>query len=161
MGAFNVFALPEADWESLQEQFPLQSLSIYHSTSSLIQGALSAHQQFRLVKILSLNVEVGFFTLIITENQRLIFCNRFAYTNAEELTYLVLFTLNQVSILPEEIKVILNGEVTPYSSVYEELKRFLPTVFFGKKALSLDYSPEFEELPDHRYHTLLHAFFLN
>lgn len=158
--AYNVFSMPEADWESLQDQFPLGTLAFYHTTSPLIQGALLAHQQFRVVKILSLNIESTYFTLIASENQQLLFCNRFVYANAQELTYLVLFTLNQLSILPEDIKVILNGEITPFSAIYEELSRFMPSILFGKKAQTLRYSPDFEELPDHRYQALFHTFSL-
>ncbi len=54
----------------------------------------------------------GNFTLVVSESQQLVLCNRFKYVQTQELAYIILFTLSQLNILPEEIKVLCHGEIT-------------------------------------------------
>ena len=156
--AYNVFTMPKAWSDWLQEQFPLQNIEFCHLTSPLISGSLASHQEYGEPRLLSLYLEEDYLTLVFSREQRLIFCNRFKYKNPSELTYLVLFALNTLNYLPEEVQVYLYGEITPYAETYTELARFLPHLHFGKVPGRLHYSTYFEDIPEHRYFGLLNTY---
>ncbi|GAB2773695.1 DUF3822 family protein [Rhabdobacter roseus] len=156
--AYNVFTIPTAWSEWLQEQYPLQNVAFYHLTSALITGGLASHQEYGDSRILSVYIEEDYLTLVFSKDQQLVFCNRFKYKNPGELTYLILFTLNALNYLPEEVKVYLYGEITPYAETYTELARFLPQLLFGKVPGRLHYFDQFEDIPEHRYFGLLNTY---
>ncbi|GAB3182153.1 DUF3822 family protein [Telluribacter humicola] len=155
--AYNVFTIP-SDWaEWLMGLYPFQTIEFCHLTSPLITGALASHKEYNEPRILSACFEEEYVTLLFTESGKLIFCNRFRYNNAQELTYLILFTLNQINYQPENVKMYLYGEITPYADTFTELARFIPHLHFGQNPGALDYTANFEDIPGHRYFGLLNT----
>ena len=158
--AYTLFTMPTAWSDWLLGQYPLQSIDFYHFTCPLIIGAIASHAEHDHPRLVTIHVEATHFILIYTEEKGLKFCNRFPYQNAAEMTYLVLFTMNRLQLLPEELKVLLYGEVTPFSELYAELARFIPKLHFGKSPKTIQYVPEFEDIPEHRYFGLLNTFLI-
>lgn len=158
VNAFTVFTIPSkwSDW--LLNQYTWQSMEFYHLTSPLIIGTIVSHQEYNEAKLVTLHLEEDYFTMIYSENEVLKFCNRFAYQNPLELTYIVLFSMNQLGISPEEVKVKLYGEITPYSELYTELSKFIHELQFGQNPSTLNYIDQFEDIPEHRYFGLLNSF---
>ncbi|TDB64514.1 DUF3822 family protein [Arundinibacter roseus] len=156
--AFSIFSLPAhwSDW--LQNQYPFQQVDFFHLTSPLITGTLTNQAQPGESQVVTLHLEADYFTMILVENQSLKFCNRFPYQSPAELTYLILFCLNQLHVVPETIQMILYGEITPYADLYIELARFIPELHFGKNPEGLNYLADFEDIPEHRYFGLLNTF---
>ena len=158
--AYTLFTLPVAWSDWLLGQFPMQSIDFYHFTCPLIIGALASHAEHNHPRLVTIHLEASHFIMIYTEEKALKFCNRFPYQNAAEMTYLVLFSLNRLQLLPEELKVLLYGEVTPFSELYSELARFIPKLHFGNSPKSIQYINEFEDIPEHRYFGLLNTFLI-
>ena len=158
VNSYTIFTIPNqwSDW--LLGLFPLQNIEFYHLSSPLIIGTIVSHQEHDEPKLLTVHMEGNFFTLIYSDQRQLKFCNRFPYQNPLELTYLVLFSLNQLEVLPDEVKVKLYGEITPYADVYAELAKFLPDLKFGKNPTTLTYTEGFEDIPEHRYFALLNTY---
>jgi hypothetical protein len=155
--AYNVFTIPSAWSDWLLGQYPFQSIEFCHLTSPLISGVLRSHKEYNESRILSACFEGEYLTLLFSENSKLLFCNRFRYSTPQELTYLLLFTLNQLNYLPEEIKLYLYGEITPYADAYTELARFMPHLHFGQSPAGLKYTAFFDDIPGHRYFGLLNT----
>jgi len=158
--AYTLFTLPGSWSDWLQGQYPLHSIEFYHFTSPLVFGALASHAEYEFPRLITIHLEASHFILIYTDKGSLKFCNRFPYQNPMEMTYLVLFSLNQLQLLPEDVKVLLYGEVTPYSELYTELARFIPHLHFGHNPRTIQYIDEFEDIPEHRYFGLLNTYFL-
>ena len=158
VNAQTIFTIPNqwSDW--LLGLFPLQHIEFYHLTSPLVIGTVVSHSEYEEKKLLTIHMEENHFTLIYSDNKQLKFCNRFPYQNPLEMTYLVLFSMNQLEILPDEVKVKLYGEITPYSDIYIELAKFLPSLRFGIKPTTLTYIESFEDIPEHRYFALLNTY---
>ncbi|WP_189566278.1 DUF3822 family protein [Persicitalea jodogahamensis] len=158
VNAQTVFTIPNkwSDW--LLGLFPLQHIEFYHLSSPLVIGTVVSHSEYEEKKLLTIHMEENHFTLIYSDNKQLRFCNRFPYQNPLELTYLVLFSMNQLEVLPDEVKVKLYGEITPYSDIYIELAKFLPSLRFGIKPTTLTYVESFEDIPEHRYFALLNTY---
>ncbi len=158
VNAQTVFTIPNgwSDW--LLGLYPLQTIDFYHLTSPLVMGTIVSHSEYGESKLLTVHMEENHFTLVYSDDKQLKFCNRFPFQNPLELTYLVLFSMNQLEVLPDEVKVKLYGEITPYSDVYVELAKFLPSLRFGRKPTTLSYTEGFEDIPEHRYFALLNTY---
>ena len=158
--ANSVFSVPNAWSDWLMNQYPLQNIEFFHLTSPLIVGALVSHTEYGADRLLTIHLEQNYFTMVVTVQQQLLFCNRFPYQTSSELTYLILFSLNQLQVSSDDIKVKLYGEITQYSELYTELAKFLPELSFGKNPTPLHYIENFEDIPEHRYFGLLNTFLL-
>ncbi len=159
--AYTIFSIPIPWTDWLLNLFPLQNIEFYHLTCPLIIGALVSHGEYQVPKLLTIHLEQNYFTMILTEEQKLLFCNRFPYQNPAELTYLILFTMDQLAVLPEQTHVKLYGEITPYSELYSELRKFIQELRFGKNPGGLQYIDYFEDIPEHRYFGLLNTYLLH
>ncbi|WP_373515768.1 DUF3822 family protein [Persicitalea sp.] len=158
VNAHTIFTIPTqwSDW--LLGLFPLQHIEFYHLSSPMIIGTIVSHSEYREQKLVTIHMEENYFTLIYSDDKKLKFCNRFQYQSPLELTYLVLFSMNQLEVLPDEIKAKLYGEITPFSDVYIELAKFLPSLQFGNNPTTLAYTNGFEDIPEHRYFGLLNTY---
>lgn len=152
--AQSVFTIPTSWYDFLLEVFPLIQVDFYHVTGPLVVGALMSQGEIQADSIASIYVEEGFVTVIVTEKNKLLFCNRFAVQNTQELSYLVLFSLNQLGLMLESVTMVLYGEVTAFSEAYQELSKFVPKLIFGNRPAKLSYINEFEDILDHRYFAL-------
>lgn len=146
----SVFSLetPLVDW--LRATYPLQEMDLMHQTSALIRATAGRQPQADLL----LYFENEYVTIVDREKGSLKFCNKFAYKNASDLTYYVLYVLNELQLDPAKAPVVLFGEITPFSDTYISLDRFVTNLSFGATPQAIRFSPDFSELPDHRYVSL-------
>ncbi|MCE6987702.1 DUF3822 family protein [Dyadobacter sp. CY323] len=159
--ANNVFSIPQVWYDWIINHFGSSNITFYHLTSPLIIGALVSHLEHQEIRIVSLYLEKDHFTLVVTESQQLILCNRFRYSQIQELAYIILFTLNQLNLLPEELKVLCYGEVSASSDVFQELSRFFPNLQIGSRPSTLKYSSQCAEVPGHRYFGLFNTYLVS
>lgn len=155
--SYSVFSAPVKWAELLKQCYGNSRLTFYHATTPAVAGALTNNPGSGEKKIVSLSVEDEYITVVVSENRRLVLCNRFHFSGHQELTYLILFTLNQLNYLPEDITLLLYGEITPFSENYKELSQFIPYLHLGKKPVALRYCEAFDDMPDHRFNTLLNT----
>lgn len=159
--AYNVFSIPSIWYDWIISHFSLSNITFYHLTSPLIIGALVSHAEYQELKMVSVYLEKDYFTLIVTESQQLIFCNRFKFSHPQELVYIVLFTLNELNLLPEEMKVLCYGDISPVSDNFTELARFFPNVKLGSGPTTLKYSRHCGDIPGHRYFGLFNTYLVS
>ncbi|KAA6431478.1 DUF3822 family protein [Dyadobacter flavalbus] len=159
--AYNVFSIPQIWYDWMINHFGSSSITFYHLTSPLIIGALVSHAEHEEFRIVSVYFEKDYFTLIITESQQLILCNRFRFSQFQELAYIILFTLSQLNFLPEEMKVICYGEITASSDTYTELSQFFPNLHIGNGPTTLRYSTQCAHVPGHRYFGLFNTYLVS
>jgi hypothetical protein len=161
VNAYNVFSVPTTWYDWIQSHFTSSDISFYHLTSPLIIGALVSHAEYQELKMVSLYLEKDYFTLIVTESQQLIFCNRFKFSQPQELAYIVLFTLNELNFLPEEMKVLCYGDIGPLADQFTELARFFPNLQIGAGPTTLKYSRHCGDIPGHRYFGLFNTYLVS
>lgn len=155
--AVNIFSMPSLWYEWIINHFSASHLTFYHITTPLIIGALVSHAENDEIRIVSLYFEADYFTIMVTENNKLTLCNRFKFYSTSELVYLILFTLEQIEIIPEKVKVICYGEVYSDSENIVELKNFFPYVEIGKGPTTLKYHKHCGDIPGHRYFGLFNT----
>lgn len=158
INAFNVFSIPKIWYDWIITHFESSTITFYHLTSPLIIGALVSHAEYQELKVVSIYLEKDYFTLVVTESQQLILCNRFKFSQPQELAYITLFTLNELNLLPEELRVFCYGDVTPFSESYVELARFFSNIQIGSGPRTLRYSRHCGDIPGHRYFGLFNTY---
>lgn len=153
-GFLSVFNLehPLADYFS--EVYPLQPLTYVHQISSLLLATADLDRHMLTPDNVYLYFEDEFVTIIHRKGRQLHYCNRFGYKNVQDLTYYILYILNEQNINSEATAISLFGEITPFADAYMELSRFVPNLAFGRTPPSLARAAEFNDLPDHRYLSL-------
>lgn len=160
-GFLSVFNLEHPVADYFAETYPLQPLTFIHQTGSLIQATAALARHSLLSQQVWLYFEDEFVTIIYRQNRQLRYCNRFGYKNASDLTYYVLYVLDEQQIKADEVHIALYGEITPFADTYGVLSRFLPNLTFGQAPQPMTLTAEFDELPEHRYLSLYGLSLLN
>ena len=150
-GFLSVFSLEHPLADFFAELYPLQPITFLHQTDGLLWATASLARLALTPDQIWLYFEDEFVTIVYRHQQKLRYCNRFGYRNAQDLTYYVLYVVDELKLLPETVKVNLYGEITPFADTYTSLSRFLPNLAFGPVPPNLNATAEFAELPDHRY----------
>ncbi|MBC7569465.1 MAG: DUF3822 family protein [Spirosoma sp.] len=150
-GFLSVFSLEHPVADFFAEMYPLQPITFVQQTDGLLWATASLARHTLAPDQVWLYFEDEFVTIIYRHQQTLRYCNRVGYRNAQDLTYYVLYVLDELKLLPETTAVNLYGEITPFADAYTELGRFLPNLTFGSVPPNLNATAEFTELPDHRY----------
>ncbi len=157
--AKNIFTVDKELWEWVLNTYTLQTPSFLHQTNALIEGALALAGQDKETVLMNLHFEDDFVTLVIVQNEALMMCNKFAYKNATDMAYFVMFVLDSLRLKPQDIRCRFYGETTPYSEDYQLLQKFLPHLSFGKTPDTLTLGEVFEDVPEHRYFSLYNIYF--
>ncbi len=155
--AVNVFSMPTLWYNWMVNHFESSHITFYHVTSPLIIGSLVSHAENDDLRIVSLYFEMDYFTLILTQNNNLVFCNRFKFEETSELVYIVLFTISQLDVFPENVKLIYYGEIASDSEHVLALKEFFPNISIGKGPTTLKYHKHCGDIPGHRYFGLFNT----
>ncbi len=151
-GFYSVFNVEYALTDYLAATYPLQTITFVHQTSALIRATsppTSAGTQH-----LWLYFEDEFVTMLMRANGQLHYCNRFGFKNAQDLTYYILYVIEELKLDPLSVSVLLYGEITPFADTYIRLAQFIRNLTFGQAPQGLTLSTDFSDLPEHRYLSL-------
>jgi hypothetical protein len=157
--ARNVFTVDKELWEWILNAYSLQLPTFLHQTSALIEGTLILSASEKSNVVMTFHFEDDFVTLTLAQREQLLFCNKFGYKTAGDMGYFVMFVLDSLHLMPENLRCYLYGEITPYSEDYQLLQKFFPHLHFGKNPEKLTFGVTFEDLPEHRYFSLYNIFF--
>ena len=150
-GFVSVFGIDRDVTEFMGEQYPMQPFTYVHQHTTLIQATALIDRQLTGKQNLFLYFEDEFVTILFRDDHRLLYCNRFGYKNVQDLTYYVLYVLDELGVDPETVNTLVYGESTPFAESYIALSRFVPTMSVGQLPPGLNPSPDLDELPEHRY----------
>src|SRR5690606_27393588 len=85
------------------------SFSYYHSTTILLKTILE-NEKYSLPKMY-LHFQKNNFDCIVLKNGELQLCNSYTYKTPEDFIYYTLFCMEQLNLNPENLPVILCGEI--------------------------------------------------
>ena len=116
---------PEAVHSFLNDQFP--DASIRHYTGAAIEEGLFVSKKHS--KILArLMVQPDSVHVILLNQGKLLFCNRFPAKVTEDVLYYLFFALDQLEINRDDVLVLLSGHQDALSLNQDLLKEYLPQV---------------------------------
>jgi len=149
--ARNLYTLPSCVDKTLKSIF--KTISIHHYSSSLVESLLGRNKNEKGKKIF-VHVQVDHLEVIVSEGKNLIFYNTFKYQSSEDFIYYVLFVAEQLKLNPEDMELILMGEVEKDSAIYLMLYKYVRNIKFGERPDGFEYSYKFDSLPKHFYYNL-------
>ncbi len=150
--ASNVFAIPTYLANLLYNKF--KGLKIYHQATPFIKSTL---KDFRPSSSVHINLNPGFFDIIVKQGHQLKLYNTFLYQNDTDMLYYVLFIINQLKLNPETIPLTICGEMSDRISYQESLSKYVPKMMFLEPA-SPGFSNVFERLSKHKFFNLFYLF---
>ncbi len=100
-----------------------------HASTILIQSLLQNKEDTMEPKLF-VNVGKDHFEIVVTYKGNLLFYNSFAYQTKEDFIYFILFTIEQLKLDPETIKVTLIGDITKDDKFYKIIYNYIRFVEF-------------------------------
>lgn len=151
--SISVFAAERKIVEKVRSIYPTLSVQVLHQSSALIEG-IQSHRDFTFYKDLYIHIGRKNFSIVVTEDNKLIFYNRFPYTSAADVRKYTLISMQELGMDQQDTKTIVWGNISPQSEYFKELYRYIQNVSFGGKPSYLNFAFMFDEVPDHQYFDL-------
>jgi len=98
-----------------------------HASSILLEAILSLEKHSTEKKVYTYCSET-YFEIVVLDKNQLILHNTFEYFTKEDFIYYTLFTLEQLELNPEEIKLILTGTITEADEIYKITYNYIRNV---------------------------------
>lgn len=127
IGIVNIYSNNRDLYNWFSSTYPLIDLKYQHKTSQMIDLAIFISK----AQTAFLYFGNHHFTMVITANGMLRFCNRFEYKTAQDLVYYVLFTMDELDIEPDEIILRLYGNIKEQTENFDLLNQYLTNVKIG------------------------------
>ncbi|MFT4612443.1 MAG: hypothetical protein ACJA1H_002458 [Glaciecola sp.] len=128
----------------------------YKHASTVMIETLLQQSPHRAETIFYINVNTTTFEIISIENKQLVFYNTFEYSSKEDFIYYVLFTIEQLKLNPETIKIVLIGKIDTSDALYTILYKYIRFVEFIKPNYSFDFKSKLDNT--HSDYLLLNSF---
>lgn len=133
--AFVIYSADIGYPEIIKDHFSQQTV-IIPQVAALVEYVVPASRN-ETGSSMTLGLNKNDFNLLLMENGRMVYCNSFSYTNAEDLAYYVIFVIDQLKVNAEKLKVNLCGEINHKPEVMRLLRKYIKTVEilrFGNQA---------------------------
>ncbi len=153
--AYNIYALPKCIETKLKDTF--SDYKINHHSSCLIESLLFQYKNQAPEEKMFVNVSNSYFDIIVIKNKELLLYNYFNYKTCEDFIYYILFVLEQLKLNPENIDLILLGNIEKRSDLYQILYKYIRNISFGKRNDIFKYSYVFDDLDSHSFYNLLNS----
>jgi hypothetical protein len=140
--------LAEATWKNVNYR---------HCSSVLIESLLINYKNKTDSNTLFLNVRDGGFDLVYFKNNKLHFHNFFRYNTKEDFIYFLLTAVEELQLNPEQLNLMLSGNIDKSSILYEMIYRYIRSIRFVDRNEVFGYSYVMDELMGHKQYTLFNV----
>lgn len=106
------------------------SFSYYHSTTVMLKTILE-NEKYSLPKMY-LHFQKNSFDCIVLKNGELQLCNSYTYKTPEDFIYYTLFCMEQLNLNPENLPVILCGEIQKDDDNYKMAYTYIRNIEFAE-----------------------------
>ena len=154
--------------ESMNVYVPLVNINNYifdtfgsfdfkHASTVLIETVLQLNSKVEH-DIMHINVNTSTFEIIYIQEKKLTFYNTFEFTTKEDFIYYILFSVEQLQLNPETIKVVLSGGVNKEDDLFNIVYKYIRFVEFAQKGPNYNIEIEGEQNFDHNDFIILNSF---
>lgn len=148
-----VFAAEKNVIERIRSIYPTRSLQVLHQGSALIEG-IQSHRDFTNNRDMYIHIGRTHFSIVVTENNRLLYYNRFSYQDSQDIIKYTMMVMQEMNLDQNSSKVLVWGNVKVNSEHFRQLYRYIRNISYGSKPSYLKFSYVFDELSDHQYFDL-------
>jgi hypothetical protein len=121
---YNLYTVPGEILEWIERKFP--AANCRHQYSLHISNMNVADPG----GLLAVDFRKEFFTVVTSNNNKLLLAQTFEYTTPEDVLYFLLKTCQQFSLTQQDVKLQLSGLVDKQSSLYKELYHYFINMEF-------------------------------
>jgi len=150
---FNVYSIPEATLNTIQNHF--RGIHIIHNTSLVIDSIWMNYKNRLNANRAFIHIREKQFDLMIIDGRQMSYFNSFPWVSPEDVAYYLIFVLEQLGYNPENIPVVLLGNVERSSTLHELLFRYVRQVEFGKRNETFKFSYIFNQISSQAFYSLL------
>lgn len=154
--------------ESMNVYVPLVNINNYifdtfgsfdykHSSTVLIESILQLDCKLEDDKM-HINVNPSTFEIVYIKDKKLIFYNTFEFATKEDFIYYILFTIEQLHLNPEHIKISLSGLVEQDDELYQITYKYIRFVEFAKSCHTYEIKTQGLNNSDHHNFIILNSF---
>ncbi len=102
-----------------------------HYNTLLLQKTLKNTTTITEQPVVHITVDYHFFNIVILKNKKLLFNNTYSYRTKEDFIYYILFSLEQLQLNPESVKIQLSGNITKDDEYYSALYKYIRHIEFS------------------------------
>ena len=150
-----VFGMTKADMADAVATW--NNISFFHSTSVIIESLQINYKNKTDNNTLFLNVRDGGFDLVYFKNNKLHFYNFFRFNTKEDFIYFLLTAIEELQLNPEQLRLMLSGEIDKSSVFYEMIYRYVRTIRFVERNEVFGYTYLLDDLMGHKQYTLFNV----
>jgi hypothetical protein len=152
IGSVCVFWADTHIYNWAKETYKNHQVKLVHQVGAFLEGILS--QENGSESVISLCVENKYLSIVVTRDKKLQYANSFHYNSPQDFVYFVMFVIDELQLSAEQCFVKLYGEISPDSSIYSLLFKYVRNVQFGQKPQGIQFDYLFDEILEHRYFDL-------
>jgi hypothetical protein len=155
LNAYSIYHLPGPIGDLIKKYFP--DAGLYHHSTAIIQSVFLNYMNKDTANILFVNTGSSRLDILQINGRRLEYYNSFNYNTAEDYMYYLIFVVEQLKLNPENVEVVMLGEVEKHSSLSDLMHKYIRNISFAPRNADFKYSFVFDQLPGHYYYNLLNA----
>ena len=156
LDAWQVYCVPPAVVEATMEFFP--KCKVVHAASLLIESIWINYKNRINTPHIFLHVRKQLFDLMIFNGRQMSYFNTFRFQNPDDVTYYLIFVMEQLNLNPEKIPLVLLGNIEMGNDLSELLLRYVRHVETARRNDSYKYSYILNQLPPHSDFPLFNFF---
>ena len=128
------------------------SFEYKHSSTILMEKLLSEFKNLG-EELCFVNVSKNSFEIVVLMHKKITLFNCFNFKTKDDFIYYILFTAEQLNLNPEELKLVLMGDIEEKSDLYSILFKYIRNIEFYKPSKFSSFLKE--TIPAHSNFTLL------
>lgn len=121
--------------------------------STIVLDAILSFEKHSTSSKMYVNISIDHFEVIALENGQLKLYNTFEYATKEDFIYYILFAIEQLSFNPEELPLILVGNISKDDELYSIVYKYI-------REVSIFEIPNDKKIEENISSSLLHNFVL-
>ena len=153
--AVNIYYLPNLVIEKAKDFWP--NVNLLHFSTGLIESLSINFKNKVDTKTLFVNLQDDCFDLVYFKENKLHYYNSFEFRTKEDFIYFLLISIDQLMLNPEDVKLILMGDIDKTDDTYRMIHQYIKNYSFISRNDNYGYSYVLDELKYHRHYTLFNA----
>ena len=153
--AVNIYYLPNFVIEKAKDFWP--NVNLLHFSTGLIESLSINFKNKVDTKTLFVNLQGDCFDLVYFKENKLHYYNSFEFRTKEDFIYFLLISIDQLMLNPEDVKLILMGDIDKTDDTYRMIHQYIKNYSFISRNDNYGYSYVLDELKYHRNYTLFNA----
>lgn len=153
--AVNIYYIPNLIVEKAKDFWP--NVSIIHYSTGLIESLSINFKNQADSNTVFVNLRNECFDLVYFRENKLHYYNSFVFHTKEDFIYFLLITIDQLGLNPEDINLVLSGEIDKTDERYQMIHQYIKNYSFISRNEKYGYSYILDELKHFKYFSLFNS----